>query len=190
MTDYQTLATSYAQQAGIDPQVFVNQIQAESGFNPNAVSPAGAIGIAQFMPQTAAGLGLNPKDPIASLRAAASYDARNLKTYNGDYAKMLAAYNAGGGSVNNAVSQYGSNWLAHMPAETQKYVNNIMSRKGPNKNPLNQQNTQASTGSPILDTIKVWGEYLVIYVLSVALIVIGVLLLAGKQVFQVAKKVM
>src|SRR5438128_2729353 len=105
MADYRALATSYANQVGVNPSIFINQIQQESGFNPNAMSPAGAIGIAQFMPGTAQGLGLNPRDPVASLKAAALYDANNLKAYNGDYPKMLAAYNCGSGCVNNAVAK-------------------------------------------------------------------------------------
>lgn len=184
-TDYQSLATSYAQQAGIDPTIFVAQIQQESGFNPNAVSPAGAIGIAQFMPTTAAGLGLNPHDPVASLKAAAQYDANNLNAYNGDYAKMLAAYNAGGGAVNNAVAAHGANWLAFMPTETQNYVKNILAGKQ-----VPTSNT-TSTGNPLVDAVlpnfAQWGEYVAIFLIALTLIVIGVMLLAGKQVERVAK---
>ncbi len=186
MTDYQALAATYAQQAKVDPGIFVSQIQQESGFNPSAKSPAGALGIAQFMPQTAAGLGINPLDPVASLRAAASYDARNLQTYGGDYSKMLAAYNAGGGTVNNAVSQYGSSWLSHMPAETQKYVKAIMAGKTPTSAGSNPP--PASTGNPILDTLRMWGEYVAIFLLALGLVIIGFFLLAEKQAMQAAKK--
>ena len=113
----------YARQAalkfGIDPDIFVRQIQQESGFNPNAKSPAGATGIAQFMPGTAAGVGLDPTDPYASLAAAAKMDADNLKKYAGDWAKTLAAYNAGPGNVD----KYGG-----VPPfeETQRYVSTIL----------------------------------------------------------------
>lgn len=115
----QDYARAAAQRAGIDPNIFVAQIQQESGFTPTAKSPAGAIGIAQLMPATAAGMNVDPTDAYASLRAAAQLDAQNLKKYNGDYAKMLAAYNAGGG----AVDQYGG-----VPPykETQTYVNTIL----------------------------------------------------------------
>ena len=58
-------------EAGIPPDSFVRQIQQESGFNPAAISSAGAIGIAQFMPATAAGMGFDPHDPDVSLRMAA-----------------------------------------------------------------------------------------------------------------------
>jgi hypothetical protein len=116
---YQDYAKAAAARAGIDPNVFTAQIQQESGFNPTAKSPAGAIGIAQFMPATAAGVNLDPTDPYASLDAAAKEDAARLKQYGGDWGKTLASYNAGAG----AVEQYGG-----IPpyAETQSYVKTIM----------------------------------------------------------------
>jgi len=116
---YQDYARAAARKAGIDPNVFMAQIQQESGFNPAARSPAGAIGIAQFMPATAAGVHLDPTDPYASLDAAAAEDAKRLQQYEGDWGKTLASYNAGTG----AVAQYGG-----IPPykETQSYVQTIM----------------------------------------------------------------
>lgn len=116
---FQDYARQAAQRAGIDPDIFVRQIQQESGFNPTAKSPAGAIGIAQFMPGTAAGMGIDPTDPYAALDAAAKMDAQHLKQYGGDWSKVLAAYNAGPG----AVEKYGG-----VPPfeETQRYVANIL----------------------------------------------------------------
>ena len=116
---FQDYARAAAQRAGIDPNVFTAQIQQESGFNPSARSPAGAIGIAQFMPETAKGVNLDPTDPYASLDAAAAEDAKRLQQYDGDWGKTLASYNAGAG----AVAQYGG-----IPpyAETQSYVKTIM----------------------------------------------------------------
>jgi len=123
--DYPTIAREDAQAAGISPLLFVRQINEESGFNPNAVSPAGAIGIAQFMPTTAAGLGVNPWNPYASLQGAARLMASYLKRY-GDYAKALAAYNAGSGRVAYALSRCGVQWRACVPVETQRYIRIIM----------------------------------------------------------------
>jgi soluble lytic murein transglycosylase-like protein len=111
--------------AGINPTYFVRQITLESGFNPNAVSPGGAEGIAQFEPSTAAGLGINPFDPIQALQAAAQMMARYYHQY-GDYAKALSAYNAGPASLQNAENACGANWLSCMPAQTQNYVYTIM----------------------------------------------------------------
>lgn len=185
---YQQIAANDAVAAGIDPTIFVAQIQQESGFNPSAVSPAGAIGIAQFMPATAAGLGINPYDPIASLQAAAMYDANNLRNYNGNYQKMLAAYNAGGGAVNGAVSQHGNNWLAFMPQETQKYVRSILAGKTPTAPAAPAAPTSMSTSSGgITGLVQQWGEYLAIFLIAITLMIVGVMLLAGKQVEQVAR---
>jgi hypothetical protein len=110
-----------ARAAGISPRSFVAQIRQESGFNPNAVSSVGAIGIAQFMPATAEGLGIDPYDPHASLRAAASYMAQKSASYQGNYALALAAYNAGDGTVQSALARCGNAWLSCTPAETQHY---------------------------------------------------------------------
>ena len=75
------------------------QLMAESNFNPNAVSPAGAQGIAQFMPATAASYGLDdPFDAIASIEAQARMMARLLRQF-GSVELALAAYNAGPGAV-------------------------------------------------------------------------------------------
>jgi cell wall-associated NlpC family hydrolase len=99
--DYRQIAAAVAQKYGLDPTIFSRQIEAESGFNPAAVSPAGATGIAQFMPGTAKGLGIDPTDPVASLDAAAKLMSDYVQRY-GNIADALAAYNAGpAGNWNN-----------------------------------------------------------------------------------------
>ena len=123
---YVAIARQDALNAGIPPDYFVRQIYAESGFDPNASSPAGAVGIAQFEPGTAAGLGINPYDPIQALSGAARLMASYAVQYNGDYAKALAAYNAGGGNLDYAVSTCGAGWLNCVPTETQNYIYKIM----------------------------------------------------------------
>jgi len=112
----QDYARAAAQKAGVDPEIFVRQIQQESGFNPTAKSPAGAQGIAQIVPQYHPGVDVS--DPYASLDYAARLMANHLRTYDGDYSKALAAYNAGPGAVQkyNGVPPY---------AETQNYVRNV-----------------------------------------------------------------
>lgn len=124
-SQYVTIARQDAYNAGISPDLFVRQINQESGFNPRAVSPAGAIGIAQFMPGTAASLGINPRDPIQSLRGAAGLMGGYARQY-GVYAKALAAYNAGPGTVNWAVRMGGANWYGWLPYETRNYIRVIM----------------------------------------------------------------
>jgi Transglycosylase SLT domain len=119
-------ACQAAHDAGINPTLFVRQINEESGFNPGEVSPAGAEGIAQFMPETAAGMGINPWDPQAALQGAAKYMARLQTNFGGDYAEALAAYNAGTGTVQSAVARCGLAWRECLPAETQNYLKVIL----------------------------------------------------------------
>jgi len=125
-SQYVAIAQQDAIAAGIPADYFVRQIEEESGFNPNSVSPAGAVGIAQFLPGTAAGLGINPWDPIQALRGAAKLMANYAHQYGGDYAKALAAYNGGSGTVQYAVNNCGANWLNCLPGETRHYIYIIM----------------------------------------------------------------
>lgn len=122
---YVKIAERDAFDAGIPPVYFVRQIQQESGFNPNAVSVTNAQGIAQFEPYTAGPLGINPWDPVQALRGAANLMGGYYRQY-GNYAKALAAYNAGPGGVQSASYTCGMNWLSCMPGQTQNYVYRIM----------------------------------------------------------------
>jgi len=123
---YVSLAQADAQTTGIPPDLFVRQINMESGFDPYASSPAGAEGIAQFEPATAAGLGIDPWDPVQALQGAADLMARYRQNYGGDYGKALAAYNGGSGRLNDAIQNCGPAWLACEPAETRHYVLTIL----------------------------------------------------------------
>lgn len=89
---YKQQAARIARGAGIDPRVFVRQINQESGFNPTAHSPAGAQGIAQIVPKYHPTAHVN--DPIASLRYAARLDKSLLRRY-GNWRDALSAYNSG-----------------------------------------------------------------------------------------------
>ena len=121
---YVGLAQQDAYYYGIPAGLFVRQIYQESGFQPYARSWAGAIGIAQFMPGTAASLGINPYNPVQSLSGAARLMASYYHKY-GSYAMALAAYNAGPGAVARALSCGGS-WTYCLPIETQNYIRVIM----------------------------------------------------------------
>jgi hypothetical protein len=122
---YVAVAYESALQAGINPVIFLKQIEQESGFNPLARSPAGAEGIAQLLPSTAQALGVDPWNPAQALQGAARLMAQYLHRYGGDYAKALAAYNAGSGAVDAALAY--PNWLDHLPDETRRYVLAILS---------------------------------------------------------------
>jgi hypothetical protein len=87
-------AERLAAQHGVDASLVHAVIQAESGWRPNAVSAAGAIGLMQLMPMTAAALGVNPWNPIENLRGGIAYLAGLLDAY-GDPTLALIAYNAG-----------------------------------------------------------------------------------------------
>lgn len=116
--DYRDAAYRIALEEGVDPDLFIRLVTAESSFNPNAVSPAGALGLAQLMPGTAADLGVDLEDPMENLRGGARYLRQQMDRF-GDPSLALAAYNAGPGNV----SKYGG-----IPPfkETQNYVNKIM----------------------------------------------------------------
>jgi hypothetical protein len=80
----------------LDPDLVTSVIRAESGFNVRAVSPKGAQGLMQLMPQTASQLGVhNAFDPQANVEAGTRYLRELLERYNFDLIKALAAYNAG-----------------------------------------------------------------------------------------------
>jgi soluble lytic murein transglycosylase-like protein len=105
---------------GIDPALLKGLVAQESGFDPNARSGAGAVGLTQLMPGTAAALGVtDPTDPVQSLQGGARYLRQQLDRFGGDERLALAAYNAGPG----AVTKYGG-----VPpyAETQGYVNKVL----------------------------------------------------------------
>jgi soluble lytic murein transglycosylase-like protein len=94
--DLRAYARDAAARNGIDPVLFTRQITAESDFNPNAVSKAGAVGIAQIMPVLHPAV--DPTDPYASL----DYAARLMRGYIahfGDWRRALIAYNAGPGRL-------------------------------------------------------------------------------------------
>jgi soluble lytic murein transglycosylase-like protein len=118
--EYETLIAQAAQRNGLDPAVLHGLIQQESGFDPSAQSSAGASGLTQLMPGTAASLGVaNPLDPSESIEGGARYLSRLMSQFGGNTSEALAAYNAGPG----AVSQYGG-----VPpyAETQSYVTKVL----------------------------------------------------------------
>ncbi len=111
--------TAAARRHGVDPALLAGLVRQESNFNPAAVSPAGATGLTQLMPGTAAGLGVtDATDPLQALDGGARYLRQQLDAFGGDATLALAAYNAGPGAVqrHGGVPPY---------AETQAYVTKV-----------------------------------------------------------------
>ena len=109
-----------AQKYGVDPKLALAVAQTESNMTADAVSPAGAVGIMQLMPETARAMGVrNIYDPRENIDGGMKYLKQMLTTFNGDIEKSVAAYNAGPGSVTK---------YAGVPpySETQAYVGKVL----------------------------------------------------------------
>ena len=116
----ESLIKKYAQKNNLDPDFIKAVVKQESGFNPDAKSKCGAMGLMQLMPQTAKGLGVvDAFDPEQNIEGGVKYLKSMLNRFNNDPKLALAAYNAGPA----AVQKYGD-----IPPykETQNYVKNIL----------------------------------------------------------------
>ena len=120
-------AVNDASRYDIPPEFLAATLLQESAFDPNALSPAGAVGIAQFMIPTADDWGVDPFEPYAAIAGAARLLSTYIRRYRGRYADplsiALAAYNAGPG----AVARYGG--VPPYP-ETREYIQDIDERWG------------------------------------------------------------
>ena len=95
-SDLDAVVSAASKRNNLDPDLVNSVILAESGFDPNAVSPKGAQGLMQLMPQTAARMGVrNAMDPAANVEGGTRYLGELLVRYHHDLSKALAAYNAG-----------------------------------------------------------------------------------------------
>lgn len=119
--DIENLINKYAQKNNLDPDFIKAVVKQESGFNPDAKSKCGAMGLMQLMPQTAKGLGvIDAFDPEQNIDGGTRYLKSMMNRFNNDPKLALAAYNAGPA----AIQKYGD-----IPPyrETQNYVKNILS---------------------------------------------------------------
>lgn len=102
-TDIENLINYYSNKRNIPPSLVRSVIDAESGFDPNATSPKGAMGLMQLMPSTVMDLGVeNPYDPEDNIKGGTTLLKNLLDSYQGDYKQALAAYNAGKVTVDKA----------------------------------------------------------------------------------------
>lgn len=122
--DIRELIKKVARTLHMDPRILEAVARAESGGNQNAISPAGAVGIMQLMPETARGLGVNPYDPEENIWGGALYLKRQVDRF-GSLPLALAAYNAGPGAVEKCrgIPPYD---------ETRRYIVKVLSMIGGN----------------------------------------------------------
>ena len=117
---YEALIQQAATRNGVEPTLLRGLIEQESGFNPSASSSAGALGLTQLMPSTAASLGVTePLNPTQSIEGGARLLGELLRQFHGNVSDALAAYNAGAG----AVDQYPG--VPPYP-ETEAYVSKVL----------------------------------------------------------------
>ncbi|GMN02949.1 lytic transglycosylase domain-containing protein [Erythrobacter sp. MTPC3] len=128
---YKGAVHTLAERFDLSPSLLEAVVWQESRWRENAVSHAGARGLAQLMPGTAAELGVDPDDPLQNLEGGARYLREQLDRFDGDLEKALAAYNAGPGRVIRA---------GGIPNiyETKQYVAAIMGRLANHSRPADQ----------------------------------------------------
>lgn len=117
---YEPIIKKASQRYGVDADLIRSVIKVESGFNPKAISPAGAMGMMQLMPATAKQLGVkNPFNAEENIMGGTAYLGRLLERYDGNIRSALAAYNWGPGNLERKSA-------SAMPGETRNYITRVI----------------------------------------------------------------
>lgn len=120
----QPLLSAAAKANGVNLPMFSRLVGTESSFNPNAVSPKGAVGLGQLMPGTAADMGVkDSKDPAQNLQGSAKYLNQMTQKYNGNPALAAAAYNWGSGNVDKWIASGAD--PSKMPSSVRAYAKKV-----------------------------------------------------------------
>lgn len=125
--DIRAFIIATAETLGLDADLALRQAQAESNYNPRAVSPCGAVGVYQLMPATAREFGIDPYDAEQNIRAGLHYLHELLRTF-GRIDAALAAYNWGPGHLMRCMRTYGDGWARYLPTETKNYLLRILGK--------------------------------------------------------------
>ncbi|MCX7715743.1 MAG: lytic transglycosylase domain-containing protein [Clostridia bacterium] len=128
-TDYDSIIKQKSQLYGVNENLIKAVIQAESSFDPESTSSAGAMGLMQLMPSTAKWLGVtDPYDPEENIDGGVRYLKSQINNFGGDVKMALAAYNCGSGRLKSLgiTNLDDPSQLAKLPKETRNYVNKIM----------------------------------------------------------------
>ena len=145
--EFEQLVTQTANKHQVDPKLVHAVIQAESAYNPSAVSTAGAVGLMQLMPATAARFGVTDRyDPVQNVEGGTRYLKHLLHLFNSDLQLAVAAYNAGENAVirnHHSIPPY---------AETQHYVSRVLSlNQNPNQVQSFSRRRSGSCFGPVIE---------------------------------------
>ncbi len=151
----------------VSPALLKAVASAESGFDPDAVSSTGAVGLMQIMPDTARQLGIDPSDPVQSIRGAAKYLRSLLDQFNGNVTLAIAAYNAGPGAVTqyNGIPPYKEtqDYVVHVTDLAKKYSSNSTGENNSGAEPGSDNAVTVNAGSQpdatgLADLLLIWTE--------------------------------
>lgn len=153
--ELESLFDAAASEYGVDPTILKGIAFAESRFRPDIISgkvtsPAGAVGLMQFMPATAKEMGINPLDPAEAVFGAAAYLRQSLDKFDGDVEKAVASYNFG----RNRDLYTRPDWYKGLPAETRNYVGTVLEFADGLQAPAAESAPQHGIQIPLADGVQ------------------------------------